>query len=57
MSSLLDQIKKQEPLIRDYNLLKSKFTSITNELLTTKNEYEILKSNTSFLEIEIEKKI
>ena len=56
ISSLLDQIKKQEPLINDYNLLKAKYTSVTNDLLVIKNELEILKSNKSFLEIDLEKK-
>jgi len=56
ISSLKDQIKKQEPIIKDYNLLKTKCTTLENDLLTTKNEYEILKSNQSFLEIELEKK-
>ena len=56
ISSLLEQIKKQEPLIHDYELLKSKCTSLTNDLLVIKNELEISKSNKSFLEIELEKK-
>ena len=56
ISLLLDQIKKQEPLIQDYNILKTKYNSIKNELLLAKNEYEILKSNISFNQIESENK-
>ena len=41
ISSLLDQIKKQEPFINDYNLLKAKYTSVSNDLLVLKNEFEI----------------
>jgi hypothetical protein len=57
ISSLKDQIKKQEPIIHDYDLLKTKCTTLENDLLTTKNEYSILKSNQSFFEIELEKKM
>ena len=56
ISSLMDQIKKQEPIINDYNILKAKFSSLSNDLLVMKNEYEMLKSNKSFLEIELENK-
>ena len=56
ISILSDQIKKQEPLIQDYNILKSKYNSLRNELLVSKNDYEILKSNFSFNQIELENK-
>ena len=37
ISLLLDQIKKQEPLIQDYNILKTKYNSIKNELFVLVN--------------------
>ena len=56
ISFLSDQIKKQEPLIQDYNILKSKYNSLKNELMVTKNDYEILKSDVSFNQIELDNK-